>query len=568
MIMVYRSVLVSLLTILLSSVANAQEKLVLQAANNEMMVLSSGDLLALRSPFLNYIAAELAKPQVERDMAFDEVTTLPISSLEPLRYILNDSQGVLGSAQLVREVIELMSFLIVDTTVSRGTIYRLIEHNFQYMCQLYAAGVFAYDLIGALAKPIHKMLMRHTPYLLDQQLNRHAEQSASHLVGIHRSSINKIACSPNQKLIATAAEDHSTVMWRLSPGRGWMFVQRLGSVDAYNHQETQGHVLGVTAVTFAPDGLTLATGSHDHRICLWRYMSDERRWRLQHILGGEPLNRDQAVGHVAPVTALVFTPDGTTLCSGAQDGVLDIWQYDATTSSWRLAQQLGDTHNRNPEQEGHLRSIEDLAMSSDGRHLYSASNDHRLGIWQLNNRQRWQLEQYLGEYDNTDPLRGHRSGLTAVKALADDKTLITTALDGTLLVWRKSNGTWLIHQQIGVAQGARRGHTRAINALAVTRDGTSIVTASNDQTMIEWRYNPLKDQWEFAQQVAFPAVEENRYGHRAVEAVAVTADGRYLIASAPRKKLNVWKRQSLTDACPPQHDENEPPIKESELKKT
>src|SRR5262249_57022936 len=64
----------------------------------------------------------------------------------------------------------------------------------------------------------------------------------------------------------------------------------------------EGHSLGVSALAFAPDGKTLASGSYDNTVRLWRIDSG-LPWRA-------------LSGHSNGVSAVAFAPDGRTLASG------------------------------------------------------------------------------------------------------------------------------------------------------------------------------------------------------------------------------------------------------------
>ncbi|MBI2929520.1 MAG: protein kinase [Verrucomicrobia bacterium] len=113
-------------------------------------------------------------------------------------------------------------------------------------------------------------------------------------------------------------------------------------------------------------------------------------------------------GHTAAVRALVFSPDGRRLASGADDRTIRIWN---------LAQQqaLVITNQAN--------IINQLVFSPSGRSLAIASLDQQV--------------KFL-DADNGEPqreLRGHRGSITCLAFLRDGRSLITGSLDWTVRVW-------------------------------------------------------------------------------------------------------------------------------------
>ena len=66
----------------------------------------------------------------------------------------------------------------------------------------------------------------------------------------------------------------------------------------------KGHTLPVNGVSFSPDGQTLASGSWDNTIKMWK-----RDGKLLKTLKG----------HTAPVTSVRFSPNGQILVSGSGD---------------------------------------------------------------------------------------------------------------------------------------------------------------------------------------------------------------------------------------------------------
>src|SRR6202012_3258606 len=74
----------------------------------------------------------------------------------------------------------------------------------------------------------------------------------------------------------------------------------------------KGYTNWVSAMAFSPDGTTLALASDDGTIKLW----DTRSGALQQTLKG---HKDRGVNAVA------FSPDGTTLASVSSDGTIELW---------------------------------------------------------------------------------------------------------------------------------------------------------------------------------------------------------------------------------------------------
>ena len=68
----------------------------------------------------------------------------------------------------------------------------------------------------------------------------------------------------------------------------------------------------VRSVAFAPDGQTLASGSRDGTVRLWRVADGVLLRTLE--------------GHTDGVWSVAFAPDGATLASGSRDGTVRLWR--------------------------------------------------------------------------------------------------------------------------------------------------------------------------------------------------------------------------------------------------
>ena len=116
-----------------------------------------------------------------------------------------------------------------------------------------------------------------------------------------------------------------------------------------------GHSAFVSALALSPDGKTLASGSVDTTVRLWR-------------LGpGSSASVRILTGHGGAATALAFSPDGKVLAVGSYDGPIKLWNVPT-------GQEIGSL-------KGHLSIVVSLAFSPDGQMLASASYDKTLRLW-------------------------------------------------------------------------------------------------------------------------------------------------------------------------------------------
>ena len=82
----------------------------------------------------------------------------------------------------------------------------------------------------------------------------------------------------------------------------------------------QGHQDKIAAMTFSPDGSTLATCD--------TYQGAIRVWEI-----GVGTLKETLKGHRYPVRSLAFSPDGILLASGSSDNTMRLWDFSPNSKS-------------------------------------------------------------------------------------------------------------------------------------------------------------------------------------------------------------------------------------------
>jgi WD40 repeat protein/transcriptional regulator with XRE-family HTH domain len=115
----------------------------------------------------------------------------------------------------------------------------------------------------------------------------------------------------------------------------------------------------IEEIAFAPDGSRVAAGDGGGRVALWDGELRHQAGILRNVFPG-PV--DPSIGSAETITALAFSPDGSTLAVGGDAGTVQLW--DIATQ-----QPLG------PSLPGPGGSIDTLAFSPDSAMLY-AGGEH------------------------------------------------------------------------------------------------------------------------------------------------------------------------------------------------
>ncbi len=237
-------------------------------------------------------------------------------------------------------------------------------------------------------------------------------------------SVSSVAFSANGKTLASGSYDNAVRLWRVSDGA---LLRTL-----------EGHTDKVISVVFSPDGRTLASTSLDQTIRLWQ-VSDGK---LLHTLKGLTYG----------VLSAAFSPDGQTLAWGSSDNTVRLWRVSDGTLLHIL--------------QGHKDKVISISFSLDGKTLASGSDDDTVRLWRVSD----------GTLLRT--LEGHAGPVLSVTFSPDGQTLASGSNDNTVRLWRVSDGVLL---------NTLEGHAGPVLSIAFNRDGQTLTSGSKDGTVRMWR---------------------------------------------------------------------------------
>lgn len=194
----------------------------------------------------------------------------------------------------------------------------------------------------------------------------------------------------------------------LTGGSQGPFVVREAATGA-NRVEMAGSRFPHYAQAVSADCTTLASVTVESEVRIWEVATGELlgRWRVP----GKP-------------EAVALSPDGKTLATGEEGGVIRLWETRLRRERGRL--------------EGvHRARVSALAFAPDGRTLAAGDKDSRVALWDLTGRaapRSWHVE------PREEP--GHRYGVQAVRFTPDGKTLGASGYRGysILDLWDAASG--------------------------------------------------------------------------------------------------------------------------------
>ncbi len=259
---------------------------------------------------------------------------------------------------------------------------------------------------------------------------------------------------------------------------------------------------GCGRVAFSPDGRWALAGSADSKVYLW---DAETGHQLRTFSG-----------HESPVFAVAFSPDGRQALSGS-------WR-DVTVRLWDV-----ETGQELRQFEGHTEPISQTVFSPDGRLALTGSADRTMRLWDVATGTLLRI--YV-----------HPTGVCSVAISPDGRWAVsgsgskTTSEGGTTVAgYDYTVRLWDVAS--GEVLGQAENFTSAIDGVAISPDGRSVLAGCNDGTLRLLR---------LPEPPSLPITEIRRLsGHTGpVEQVALSSDGRQALSCSQDQTLRLWNVQT------------------------
>jgi len=355
----------------------------------------------------------------------------------------------------------------------------------------------------------------------------------------HAGAVNTFAFSPSGPYVLTGGDDFSLILSSTSTG---------AEIQRYN-----GHTSRITGTAFSPDGATFYSASSDGTVYQWdTFIPVDQANRLERQVGSVGTIRFVNGGENILVSTVdgrlqLFSDNGQTLQFERSVGRLTNQNLVAQLSpqsspeaplvAWgstgvALLNMATNQTLWRDETEFERAFVRDVAFSPDGRlvawgggYFYreELADFTRAGLLRVLDAQTGQVLLDLPAHNPTPLVEGRSNAVTALVFDPTGQILLSGAEDGSIFVWRVSDGQ-LIRQL--------SGHGAEIRAMTFNQSGTRLLSASNDRSIIVW-------------EVGTGELIRRLTGHAGnVTSIAFSPDESNILSGAEDGRLILWEVES------------------------
>lgn len=245
---------------------------------------------------------------------------------------------------------------------------------------------------------------------------------------------NALQCSPDSIESIAVLLDGSTIIAAGYDGKIRAFDIGEGTLIA----QIDAHGDWINGIGISDDGKFIVSAGGDQAIKLWDAKTLE--------LVGKPF-----VGTDSWINSVKITSDSQFIISAGDDAAIRIWSVPQK----RMVCE---------PRYGHTARINEIDISADGI-IVSASDDGKVGMWNINNK------------SETTLLNGHSSWVRTVILSENGEYAISGGWDRNIIKWDLKHGE--IVKELP-------GHNASVEALALVNDDGLLISGSDDETIRFW----------------------------------------------------------------------------------
>jgi WD40 repeat protein/transcriptional regulator with XRE-family HTH domain len=250
----------------------------------------------------------------------------------------------------------------------------------------------------------------------------------------HRLTVYGLAWSPDDSLLASSGWDSAIRLWDPTTGTCIQILRDLDHPDAV-----------FSGVAWSPDGQWLAYGTFLQGVQVWNVTATARsqRWASNQL--------------PTWIRRVAFSPDGTRLVGGGDDGHVYVWDAADGTQLQRLA--------------GHHGGVTSVAWSPDGSRLASGGSGQGQGD---------SGELLVWDAHSGKPVHafvGHPGVVSALTWVPSGELLVSGGSDGRLRWWQMPSCECVLVQQ---------AHQGMVHSLKMSPDGSTLASCGDDGAVMLW----------------------------------------------------------------------------------